>query len=96
MITVSDHAKAVLWQSLQQAGIPTDRGLRLQRRVDGFAFELDQPTKDDRVIHHRDVPILIIDGGLDEEIDDLLIDVTNGPQGTQLTIHPLPDLPADS
>ncbi|MFQ6025911.1 MAG: hypothetical protein ACE5Q6_00185 [Dehalococcoidia bacterium] len=95
MITISEYARAVLWQSLHQAGIPTDRGLRLQPEADGFTLGLDKPTEDDRVIHHRDVPVLIIDGVLDEWVDDLLIDVTDSPQGAQLTIRPLPDADDD-
>jgi hypothetical protein len=93
MIMVSDQAKAVLWESLQQSGIPPDRGLRLQPSDDGFVLEVDRPTEDDRVIRHRDVPVLIIDGDLDENIDELLIDIGEGPQGPQLTLRPLPGSP---
>lgn len=95
MITVSDEAKAVLWETLQQSGIPSDRGLRFQPSEDGFLLELDQPTEDDRVIRHMDVPVLIIDGVVDEKVGDLLIDITIGSQGAQLTIRPIPAPTAD-
>jgi len=88
VISVSEQAKNVLWTSLQQSGIPPDRGLRLQPGMEGFTLEIDQPTEEDRVIRHREAAVLIIDGGLDESIDDLLIDITDGPQGLQLTIQP--------
>ena len=93
MITVSGQAKAVLWESLQQSGIPADRGLRLQPGSEGYTLEIDKPTEDDRVIRHRDAPVLIIDGGLDDEVGNLLIDITDGPQGPQLTLQPLPESP---
>ncbi|MFQ6029500.1 MAG: hypothetical protein ACE5Q6_18645 [Dehalococcoidia bacterium] len=90
MITVSDRAKAVLSESLHQSGVPADRGFRLQPGADGFSLELDKPTRDDRVIRHMDVPVLIIDGVLDEKVDDLMSDVTDGEQGAQLTIRSTP------
>lgn len=93
MITVSDQAKEVLWTSLQRGGIPTDQGLRLQPGPEGFTLELDKPTEEDRVIRHEEAPVLIIDGGLDEKVEDLLIDVTESPQGPQLTIRPSPASP---
>jgi hypothetical protein len=94
VITVSEQAKSALWSSLQQSGIPTDRGLRLQPGEEGFTLEIDEPTQEDRVIRHNEAPVLIIDGGLDEQIDDLVIDITEGPQGPQLTIQPAPEPPA--
>ncbi len=90
MISVSDQAKEVLWSSLQSGGISTDQGLRLQQGPEGFILELDKPTEEDRVIRHQHTPVLIIDGGLDEKVEDLLIDVTESPQGPQLTIRPSP------
>ena len=97
MISVSEQAKYALWTSLQQSGVPADRGLRLQPGEEGFTLEIDEPTAEDRVIRHHETPVLIIDGVLDEKIDDLLIDITEGPQGPQLTIQPAPEgLPPDS
>jgi hypothetical protein len=93
MISVSDQAKEVLWSSLQQSGISAGQGLRLQTGPNGFILELDKPTEEDRVIRHQETPVLIIDGGLDEEVEDLLIDVTESPQGPQLTIRPFPASP---
>lgn len=93
MITVSEQAKSALWSSLQQSGIPADRGLRLQPGDEGFTLEIDEPTEEDRVIRHNEAPVLIIEGGLDDQIDDLVIDITDGPQGPQLTIQPAPEPP---
>jgi hypothetical protein len=93
MITVSEQAKEVLWSSLQQSGIPTDQGLRLQPGPEGFTLELDKPNEEDRVIRHQEAPVLIIDGGLDEQVEDLIIDITESPQGPQLTIRPFPASP---
>ncbi len=91
MITVSDRAKGVLWQSLRESGQPA---LRLQPKAERYTLDVDLPTKDDRVIRYRDEPVLIIDGELDEV--DLLIDVTDGPQGAQLTIRSIPASAADT
>jgi hypothetical protein len=96
MITISEQAKAALWTSLQQSGIPTYQGLRLQAGSEGFMLEIDTPTEDDRVIRHRDTPVIIIDGTLDEKIDDLIIDITDTTQGPQLTIQPTTEFPPDN
>lgn len=90
MISVSEQAKAILWETLQESGIPQDQGLRLQPGVDGFVLGLDKPNGDDRVIRHRNVPVLFIDGQLDDEVDDLLIDIAEDPEGSHLTLRRLP------
>jgi hypothetical protein len=90
MITISHQAIATLWETLQESGIPDDRALRLQSNPEGFRLEIDMPSEDDRVIRHRDTPVLIIDGAKEDEFDDMLIDVTDGIEGRQLTIRPLP------
>lgn len=96
MITVSEQAKSALWASLQQSGIPTDQGLRLQAGSEGFTLEIDSPTEDDRVIRHQEAPVIIIDGVLDDQIDDMIIDITEGSQGPQLTIQPVAEPPPES
>ena len=82
MITVTDQAKGVLWQSLRESGQPA---FRLQPTAEGYTLDVDLPSKDDRVIRYRHDPVLLIDVELDEV--DLLIDVTDGPKGAQLTIR---------
>ena len=96
MITVSEQAKSALWTSLQQSGVPEDQGLRLQAESEGFTLEIDSPTEDDRVIRHQETPVIIIDGALDDQLDDLLIDITEGTQGPQLTIQPVAEPPPDN
>ena len=82
MITVTDQAKGVLWQSLRESGQPA---LRLQHTTEGYTLDVDLPSEDDRVIRYRHEPVLLIDIELDEV--DFLIDVTDGPKGAQLTIR---------
>ena len=82
MITVTDQAKGILWQSLRESGQPA---LRLQPTAEGYILDVDLPSEDDRVIRYRHDPVLLIAVELDEV--DLLIDVTDGPKGAQLTIR---------
>jgi hypothetical protein len=95
MIIISDIAKAALWVALESSGIDPQQALRVQPGIEGFTLEVDLPSPGDRVISHNDCPVIIIDKVLDSEIKNVLIDLNDGPQGTEVIIRPFPGIHDD-
>jgi hypothetical protein len=88
MILVSEPAKAALWQSLGEDGAaPPEQALRLTATQGYFILDSDYPTERDRIIEHRDSPIIIVDQETEDLVGDAIIDVLEGENGSELVFR---------
>lgn len=86
MVRITDRASEILLESLQASGVDPDMGLRLLEEDGEFSLDVDNALYDDRVIQYQDATILIVEKELEDLVGDVLIDVTDTPDGAQLTM----------
>lgn len=96
MVIISDAAKATLRVALQTGGVDQGKALRVTPDMEGFNLEVDVPAHTDRIISCNGAPVLIIDQKLDNEIKHVLVELSDGPQGVEVTFRPFPGVPNDS
>lgn len=86
MVKITERASEVILESLQASGIDPDMGLRLMEENGEFSLDIDSVMDDDHVIEYKDCTILIVEKELEEVVGDVLIDITDTPDGAQLTM----------
>ncbi len=101
MISVTDRAKDLLYdvleQAEQQSGIPPqdDVAIRLSPTsgpdgAEGGQIELglglDRPQEGDQVVEHNGKKVLLVDESTGDMLDGVTLDVVDTPDGQQLTI----------
>lgn len=101
MISVTDKAKDLLYdvleQAEQQAGIDSEEDVAIRLAptagpdgADGDQVELglglDRVQEGDQVIEHNGKKVLLVDESTGGLLDGVTLDVTDTPDGQQLTI----------
>ena len=86
MVRITDRASEIILESLQASGIEPGMGLRLFEEDGEFSLDIDSVMDEDRVIEYKESTILIVEKELEEMVGDVLIDITDTPDGAQLTM----------
>ena len=87
MISVSQLAASVLFQTIEESRIEPGKSLRLVEQDERFELEIDEPRRTDRVVRFQGAVVLIIDKRLDEAIQDGRIDVEETAAGHDLVFR---------
>ncbi|MFQ5879067.1 MAG: hypothetical protein ACE5IZ_02690 [Dehalococcoidia bacterium] len=88
MIELTPRAAAALLGSLKASGVGPDRGLRLTAKGGQLTLDLDSPADGDRIIRHGEEMVLIVHRDMEALVEDAVIDISETPDGVDLTIHP--------
>ncbi|MFQ6029502.1 MAG: hypothetical protein ACE5Q6_18655, partial [Dehalococcoidia bacterium] len=94
MITVTESAKSAMWETLRRNNMPWDAAFRLGRGSDGPVLDVDRPADGDRVISHRNAPVLVIDRDFDEGLGRAVVDLSVAGKPPAFSFRPVP--PEDS
>lgn len=101
MISVTDRAKDLLYEVLQQAeqqgGIEADTDVAIRLAPTSVTEDtahpevelglgLDQPQDGDEVIEHNGKKVLLVDASTKDLLDGTTLDVVDTPDGQQLTV----------
>lgn len=100
MISVTDEAKDLLQEMLQQAeqqaGIEDEEvGIRLAPTTApeeaeggqvGLGLMLDRPREGDQVVEHHGKNVLLVDSSTSSMLDGITLDAVDTPQGRQLAV----------
>ena len=93
MLEVTEKALDALTTVLDSSETEHDQGLRLSPRAEGgFGLVVDEPHDGDQVVSQGDRPVLIVEPEVSMGLDGAVLDVTESPQGPQLTLR----APADA
>jgi hypothetical protein len=87
MISVSQLAASVLFQTIEESRIEPGKSLRLVEQDERFELEIDEPRRTDRVVRFQGAVVLIVDKRLDEAIQDGRIDVEETAAGHDLVFR---------
>jgi len=87
MISVSQLAASVLFETLKESGVQNGQSLRLVKIEKGFTLEVDTPKQSDRVVRYEGDVVLIVDRDLENEIGDARIDVEENSHGRDLVMR---------
>ena len=87
MISVSQLAASVLFQTIEESRIEPGKSLRLVEQDERFELEIDEPRRTDRVVRFQGAVVLIVDKRLDEAIQDGRIDVEKTAAGHDLVFR---------
>lgn len=94
MLAVTDSAKDVLGQILANSDPAQEQALRLTRNDrDEFGLALDEERAGDQVISNGDQPVLLVDNGLASELQGVMLDASQMPDGPSLRmVHSEPPM----
>jgi hypothetical protein len=74
-LTVTQDVIEALYETLLESGLAGIDALRLAGDDDGYTLEVDEPSRDDRVIWFRDNPVLVIAPAVEDSLGDAIIDL---------------------
>ena len=86
MIKISEDVIEALYEALTESGIAEGDALRLTAGADDYRLELDEPTREDRVIWFRDSPILAIAPSIEAALNDAVIELSDSEEGDRLML----------
>ena len=87
VITVTEKAAEELKSIQQSQGLAGGQTLRLVWQPGmGFGLAIDEPQKDDQVVHTGDEDVLVIGTDIADALDGATIDGEESPEGTRLII----------
>jgi len=87
VITVTDNAKQRLKEIISAKSDSEELGLRLVRNESGqFALVFDEEATDDLVVKHDESKILLVGKDLVDNLEGVVIDREDTPQGSSLVI----------
>ncbi|MBI3969799.1 MAG: adhesin [Chloroflexi bacterium] len=76
MITVTERAAAELEGLLGAQGAPSGQGVKLvPDQTGGVGVTISAPTTGDEVVPRGEVPLLIVDASLTQQLDGVVLDV---------------------
>jgi hypothetical protein len=86
-LTVTERAAAALEDLLKKLNSGPDRLLRLETGADDqMALVLDEKRAGDRVIKHRDNPVLLVPAKVPKALFGKTLDISNSTKGPQITL----------
>lgn len=86
MLHVSESATAVLFNRLVDASVPAGEGYRLVSTGAGYTLRPDQPAENDRVVSRMNHVVLMVEQGLDEQLNGVVLDLKDAETG-RLTLR---------
>jgi len=86
MVEISEAASKVLLKNLVDSATTSDVGYRLTETETGYKLRLDRPGDSDRVVHKEGHVVLMVEPGVDEALDDVVLDLKEGDE-TMLTLQ---------
>ena len=90
MLTVTDRAKDLIAQALEQNEAEDGQGLRIYLTDEGeFEMGVDQIREDDQVVEQGGRPLVLVDPEVSWELEGATLDAEQGPEGLDLML----DLP---
>lgn len=86
MVTVTQDVIEALYETLVESGIAGVDALRLNGGTDGYQLEVDEPTRDDRVIWFQENPVLAIAPSVEDSLGEAVIDLADSEDGDRLML----------
>ena len=88
MIELTEQAILALSLTLKASGGGEGQALRLKDTGENLALEVDTPSEQDHVVEHEGTTVLVFDQQVADRVGDVVIDVQQTAQGSQLVIRP--------
>ena len=85
MLQVSDNAKSLLKDLLQERPEPT-HVFRLSKEGESFGLRFDAPAQDDIMFQHEEKDVLAVAADVAEGLGDVTIDREDSPEGPRLVL----------
>jgi Fe-S cluster assembly iron-binding protein IscA len=87
MLTVTQDAKNVLADILDRGNAPQEMALRLVAESGALHLKPDQERPEDTSFDHDGKTVLIVDEKLASDLNDVVLDAQQTPDGPQLTLN---------
>ena len=88
MISVTDRARERLKTILMSKVDNPEAALRLTADAQGeFGLSVDVEAPGDRVIRHKGMKVLVVEGDLASQLEGVTMDVEYTPEGPELTVY---------
>jgi Fe-S cluster assembly iron-binding protein IscA len=92
MLTVTDRAKELIAQALDQNEAEDGQGLRIYLTDEGeFEMSVDAVQEDDQIVDQDGRPLVLVDPEVSWELDGATLDAEQGPEGLDLMLD-LPEI----
>ena len=92
MISVTERAATALQDLLVSNDASPGEGVKLAPDLSGrIGMTIDAPVEGDEVVHRGEMPLLIVDGRIAQQLDGTELDLQEipGQEGAQFTLRPL-------
>ena len=86
MVAVTQDVIEALYETLIASGLAGVDALRLAGNEDGYALEVDEPSRHDRVIWFHNNPVLVIAPAVEDRLGDAVIDLADSDDGDRLIL----------
>jgi hypothetical protein len=87
MISISQLAASVLFETLKESEVQAGQSLRLTKGRRGFVLTLDKPIETDRVIKYEGNIVLVVNKDLENKLGEARIDVEATTEGPNLVMR---------
>jgi Fe-S cluster assembly iron-binding protein IscA len=88
MIHVTDKASEVLLKGLEANATDETQGLRLTHAAgQGYGLALDAEHEGDQVVECQGRKVLLVEEGLEQQLDGAILDAVESTEGTRLSIQ---------
>jgi Fe-S cluster assembly iron-binding protein IscA len=88
MLTVTENARTVLKEILENAEAQPEQSLRLIEEEGNYGLALDTKQEGDQVVEHEGTTVLLVGAEIKTELEDIVLDLQDTPGGPRLAFVP--------